>query len=338
MNKIGILLLGALSLLANPPCFSQSKTFYLSPQGKDKADGSLNKPWKTASHAFQQINQITNGDITLIVQDGDYFLSDSLALNGKNHDGRITIMAANKGKANFIGYRTLTKFSKVKSKTERNCLAPNVQGHILRAKLRKAGIIDYLQAATEYNRFELYLNGKRQQLSRWPNDSSVKTGTVLGKTIDTKNKSIVEGFFKYTNPYIDKFAADDDLYLHGYFCYKWFDNIERVAKIDKINRTITIAKPRQDIIITDTKKAKISMCSTACQKWTSLENIMLTARMVIYIGIRQQLLIPKKTTSLSLSSKMQTCSQSRMAAISPLMASTSSEEAMEPFPLLKAIM
>jgi hypothetical protein len=243
MNKIGILLLGALSLLANPPCFSQSKTFYLSPQGKDKTDGSLNKPWKTASHAFQQINQITHGDITLIVQDGDYFLSDSLALNGKNHNGRITIMAANKGKANFIGYRTLTKFSTVKSKTERNCFAPNVQGHILRAKLRKAGIIDYLQAATEHNRFELYLNGKRQQLSRWPNDSSVQTGTVLGKTIDTKNKSIVEGFFKYTNSYIDKFATDDDLYLHGYFCYKWFDNIERVAEIDKINRTITIAKP-----------------------------------------------------------------------------------------------
>lgn len=241
MNKHRILIILIL-LLVGIPSFSQTETFYISPKGKDKASGNINHPWRTIDFAFQQLNQGHKGNVMLVVQDGDYFLSNQLTLDGKKVKGAVTIIAAHKGKANFIGYRTIPKFTKVRNKAIRNSFGPNARSNILQARLKDAKINDYMHATSEYDRFDLYLNGKRQELSRWPNDSSVQTGKILGKTTN-KYDAITEGFFKYTNPHIDKFAADEDLYLHGYFCFKWYDGIDKVAKIDKQNHTITIAEP-----------------------------------------------------------------------------------------------
>ncbi len=54
---------------------------YVSPSGSDKAPGTAQRPWKTLGYAFDQANRL-EGDVRIVVMDGDYSPSQTLVLEG----------------------------------------------------------------------------------------------------------------------------------------------------------------------------------------------------------------------------------------------------------------
>lgn len=77
----------------------EGKTYYLSPEGDDEADGSEEAPWKKLSTATKRLNA---GD-TLILKDGEYY-EDTVVLfkNGGTEKAPITVTAENKHGAKII--------------------------------------------------------------------------------------------------------------------------------------------------------------------------------------------------------------------------------------------
>ena len=84
---------------------------------------------------------------------------------------------------------------------------------------------------------ELYYNGKRCAIARYPNethdpeDGFLMTGTVLdgGDASDTRNPR--GATFRMDNKTAWRAAgwqADSDIWMFGYFCYDWCDNATRV--------------------------------------------------------------------------------------------------------------
>lgn len=68
----------------------KTKTFYLSPKGCDKGDGSARSPFASLSQAFKAARDVDSA--TVILKSGEYKLSKPLALGAK--DTRISVKAA----------------------------------------------------------------------------------------------------------------------------------------------------------------------------------------------------------------------------------------------------
>lgn len=65
------------------------KNIYVSPNGSDFNDGTINNPFRTIAHAIKEANIITNNIQTIILRKGTYFQSNSLTISNQK-DLKIT--------------------------------------------------------------------------------------------------------------------------------------------------------------------------------------------------------------------------------------------------------
>lgn len=92
---------------------------------------------------------------------------------------------------------------------------------------------------------ELFVNGEPFHLSRWPNDSTVKIGRVIskGSLPYKKDKSKKGGIFEYNEEEIDSWEHIENIWISGYFCHGYADDLLPVKSIDKVNKTIETNSP-----------------------------------------------------------------------------------------------
>ena len=110
-----------------------------------------------------------------------------------------------------------------------------------------SGIADLGEVAQRTNRIDLYCDGQRQQLARWPNKGFTTAGKALGAT-DVGDTWIHvhgtrEGVFEYTDERIAQWGNEKDAYLHGYWYWDWAEECQHLDKVDAANKTITLNKP-----------------------------------------------------------------------------------------------
>ena len=219
---------------------AQSVDRYVSPGGNDKGPGSLEKPWKTLNRALESIREI-DADVRIVVGDGDYFISEPLMING-TRDRKILVEAASGGVPTVRGDRIVSGFKPVKDRTVLSCLAKEVRGKVLEADLKAQGIKDYGNPCSRENLFDLYCNGKRQQLARYPNEGFLKSGEAMGST-RKDDVTFKEGVFGYLDDRVSFWADEKDAWIFGYFRWDWSDYYQKVAGIDKENKVISLAEP-----------------------------------------------------------------------------------------------
>lgn len=92
---------------------------------------------------------------------------------------------------------------------------------------------------------ELFVNGEPLNLSRWPNDSTVKIGKIISKGSlpykgDYSNKG---GIFEYKESNIDSWKHREDIWISGYFCHGYADDLLPVKRIDAVSKTIETNAP-----------------------------------------------------------------------------------------------
>lgn len=102
-------------------------------------------------------------------------------------------------------------------------------------------------AAGHQHRIDLYCDGHRQQLARWPNEGFTKAGKALGAT-DVGDTWIHihgthEGVFEYVDDRIDQWAQEKEPYVHGYWYWDWAEESHRIDSIDTRSKRIRVMKP-----------------------------------------------------------------------------------------------
>jgi hypothetical protein len=127
-----------------------AQTIYVSPEGDDKNPGTREKPLATFAKAKLEARKFDkNKSVEVIFGKGIYYLPESIiftANDGKNGDARITYRAEDEGKAIISG------------------------GSVLSLKWKKQA--DWIFAADvpgSPDIDQLYINGKRQRMARFPN-------------------------------------------------------------------------------------------------------------------------------------------------------------------------
>lgn len=226
---------------------------YVSPRGNDSADGrSEAAAFATLTRARDEVRRIResgawpgNG-ITVELMEGRHVLGDTLVLGSRDSgspDAPVVWRAHGDSSVTIHGGRVLTKedLQAVTDPVMRERLDPAAREKIRCVSVRKLGLKHagpYPEVFSDHGGiFELFWNGDRLPLSRWPNEgwAAMKSAVVNGD----KN---VPGVFEYREDRPSRWLGNPDVWLKGQWRVAWEDPAIRVASIDPANKRITFAK------------------------------------------------------------------------------------------------
>lgn len=252
--------------------------FYVSVNGDDDGDGSLEKPFQTIQRAQQAVREaIANSDesktsITVAIMAGTYY-ETGIAFDERDSSKSTSVTYTSYGDGEVIlcGGKILTfeDFSSVDSETAKR-LSSQAADKVKMIDLKKHGLTKsdygkikatggfnteeyYDDAATE-NPCELFFNDKRMTIARYPNDSYITVGKVsdIGDCYEPNAPAPVdESWLERRNQRGGTFALDedtysrvkswqntDDLWAFGYFYWDWADMSTPIKSIND-DKTIT---------------------------------------------------------------------------------------------------
>ncbi len=238
---------------ATPPAASAPGIrLFVSPQGNDAAKGdSPARAFATLSRARDEIRRLKTsaplppGGVTVELAGGSYLLTESFALTAED-SGTATAPIVYRARAGetprLLGGRTipLDRLRPVADPAWRRRLAPEAADHILTLDLAAVSLSAVASFPPVFDDqgglFEVFADGARQPLSRWPNDGFATMKRVL-VTGDGKTP----GTFEYTDDRPARWTENSYIWLKGQWRVGWEDPAIRVAKIDPAARTIAFA-------------------------------------------------------------------------------------------------
>lgn len=283
MKLAGIVFCLSLLIFSSMSCSSQlgasknSVELHVSPDGKDSNPGTLAKPFKTLHHAQQFIKESKlngNKKVTIYLHEGVYALDKSLKFTAEDSGSKafpVVYTAYQDQTVKIIGGKELPKkwFTPVHDPAilER-IICPNSRKVVLSVNLHDRNIRNYGKMSLrgfpdhdpdmpqgqkkEKASMELFYNGQRQTIARWPNAGKLYPTTVIdpGPTWDWDEDDTPEfwqrgGTFRFASKDSDtwrpeKWQKADDIWTEGILSKAWVWNFNKVEKIDPEKKVITL--------------------------------------------------------------------------------------------------
>ncbi len=246
-------------------------TFYVSMDGRDTWSGQLPEanaaqtdgPLRTLE-AAQQVVRRRNAEgkasagIQICLRGGTYPLLKGLSFGPEDSDstGAPIIYRASAGETvRLIGGCRLdpADFIAVSDPGVLARFAESARPHVVQIDLKAQGITDlgtfcsrgFARPATVAH-LELFFNDQPMTVAQWPDTG--KFATITGYTKPMTNEWGAEsgdltGGFTYDGDRPARWAASDNIWVHGYWAYDWANSYERVARLDPVARVVQTAKP-----------------------------------------------------------------------------------------------
>ena len=225
---------------------------FVSPQGNDNAKGDTPaRAFATLPRARDEIRRLKAsaplppGGVTVELAQGAYQLTESFTLTAED-SGTATAPIVYRARAGetprLLGGRAipLDRFRPVTDPVWRRRLAPEAGDRVLTLDLAAVGLssVDSFPPVFDDHGglFEVFADGTRLPLARWPNDGFATMKRVLVSG-DTRKP----GTFEYTEDRPARWTENTHIWLKGQWRVGWEDPAIRVAKIDPAARTIALA-------------------------------------------------------------------------------------------------
>ena len=239
-------------------------TLHISPHGNDANPGTLEKPLASLEAARDRLRSlrrsgsVTRGSLVVFVHDGEYRIEQTLALSSEDsgtEETPVVYQAAPGETPRLCGGVRLRGFKSVTAPEILKRLPKGMAGRIKELDLRAAGITNLLplelggfasgRGFKTHPAHELFFNGKAMRLARGPNEGYLRIADVAMKdgTKGYDREGSKVGKFYYPGDLPERWAAEPDLLLYGYWFWDWADSYERVMSIDTQKRLITLAEP-----------------------------------------------------------------------------------------------
>lgn len=249
--------LACLILCATLNCAAAPREFYVSTRGNDSWSGTLRRPFRTLDRARDAARADKSGGATVYVRGGDYVLTRSFQLSAADSGTEAApVVYRNYGseRVRLLGGRTLSAWKPVKDKAILDRLPADARRHVVMCDLRAAGTADYGEMhsrgfgrPTVPSHVELFFQGRRMTLARWPNNGFVdiaahgdeaaprdEHGGILGRK---------EYGFIYEGDRPRNWKPSADIWVHGYWAWDWANSYERVSSIDVEKRLVRTVEP-----------------------------------------------------------------------------------------------
>ncbi len=250
---------------------SQKQTFYVALNGNDQWSGMLpapgknntDGPFKTFERAVLKIEELKrNGEMEhgmeIIIRGGAYPIQKTIFLTAK-HSGNANAPVVWKNypgeKVQLVGGKEINGFHAITDSSAMKRINRAYQKQILEVELKALGIHDF---GTITNRgrpgLELFFNDKKMELARWPNEGWAKIADVpqSGELVNKGELPHMRfglpvgrhyGRFTYDGERQNSWSHVEDIFLHGYWVWDWFDEFLQVQSIDTNTKEIFIKPP-----------------------------------------------------------------------------------------------
>ena len=212
-----------------------------------------NKTFKTIEEALEAARALLNkdnlpeGSIEIIINDSNYVLAEPIKISADvSGTKRNPVVIRSESPDKRVMITGGIKIERWKKETNRDIISmlpESSRERVIVADLKKNGVygIDSLifggfsskrATGTLNSRFnslpvsELFYDGKPQVMARWPDKKD-----TLVSLADFKNSRVL------------RWAAETDLWLHGYWQYMWADAYEKVNSISIKDTAITLQPP-----------------------------------------------------------------------------------------------
>ncbi len=238
-------------------------TCYVSTAGNDTWSGRLaapnaektDGPFASLGRARDELRKVDPArSRRVILRQGAYRVEETFAL-GKEDSGtesRPAVWQAAPGEeVRLVGGLALPPqaFRPVTDAAVRDRLEGAARGKVFQADLAPWGV---KMPKTFPGRFrgplpvpELFFNDQRMTPSRWPNEGWATIARIVeaGSEARRGDSSGRPGVFEYAGDRPHRWNADRGVWLHGYWCFDWYDEVLRVKSIEPNNRRIALAEP-----------------------------------------------------------------------------------------------
>jgi hypothetical protein len=232
---------------------TMAQDVYVATEGSDLNSGTATRPVATLEKArdLLRARQSKAGGAVVHVRSGIYLRTEPFLLSETDsgvEGGRITYRADGDG-VRLVGGRMVpaSAFRPVSDPAVKARLPEAARAHVIELDLAKLGLKNTGPFPDLFRDgggiVELFMNGKRLPLARWPNEgyTTIKRVTDSGVWSGDNKRG---GTFQYR----DKRAAGwqkavaDGLWLKGFWRVPWQPETVRVAAIDPVAGTITQAQ------------------------------------------------------------------------------------------------
>lgn len=251
--------------------------YYVATTGADTNDGSMGQPFRTLERARNAVrtNGVPSGGVTVWIHGGSYRRTNTFSLTAADSgsDGSPVVYAAYPGETPIFTTGTpinSNSFTFLNSNLWARVMPGVAASNILELDLKALGVTNKGPFPTEFVRCpivnpyspgsdgglcELFYQGQRQLLSRYPNNNPtnrwlapfMKMNGVIYKTATNFMGTNIGGMFHF-NPadaaHIGRWqtaAAETNLWIQGFWRIPWECEAERVLLIDTVSNTLATA-------------------------------------------------------------------------------------------------
>lgn len=246
---------------------------HVSPAGDDSADGSKAHPFATLERAKIAARAAKEKPVTVWLAGGDYHFEEPFEL-GKEDSGTAAhpvVYRAMEGQTpRLVGGQRLqaSSFSKITDPSVIERISQAAKGKVLALDLKAHGVVHTKRYPDVFRDaggiVDLFCNGKRMTLSRFPNEGWMTFKSVIHtaggpqggswnspETFQKVPPGSPGGIFEYREEFHDKHALwkkqlHRGVWFRGYWRVAWENSALRVLEIDDSARTATFAKPIQN--------------------------------------------------------------------------------------------
>ncbi|MBR6558434.1 MAG: right-handed parallel beta-helix repeat-containing protein [Clostridia bacterium] len=242
----------------------EGTVIYVDVTAEEGGDGTKDNPFKNITEAQAKIREMKAGEglpkggITVLLASGEYSVADTVTFTAEDSgtaDSPITYMSAKEHRAVFTGGITLnaSDFEPITDEEKAKLVDGSAKEAVLKLDLTKYGITtenlgilsaygtDLKGGSADAGKAELFVNGERMELSRYPNitadDSFIRVGDNDNVTVFT-----VQDEYKETLKERAKLWQTEDVYISAYLGYAWAHGAYPVETLDVDTLTVTMAQ------------------------------------------------------------------------------------------------
>ncbi len=232
MSRIALLSLLLLSMFLSTTGLV-AQELYVSPQGEDGNPGTRQQPLATLQAAVDKALEGAGGTIWLA--DGTYPVMSGIQV--KQTGKPLVIQAQARHQARVSGAKRVGQFRPLDSQTAQRLILPAVREHVLVADLRAQGFPALSQLPAHYQASgseEVFWNGSPLQSARWPNEGFATFTEVIdagaSDPVHWVTREVYRpGSFRFPIDRPKQWDFSRGIYLHGFWCYEWSDEVLRAA-------------------------------------------------------------------------------------------------------------
>lgn len=244
------LLLGLIFWCCTAPSCWADKQLFVSPQGNDRARGTLTHPLKTIQAAIQKAEKWKNEDVRILLRGGIYTLSSTLEIGDRNRCASLSILPYQEEKVSISGGRSipLSQLKRITDQAVEARLPEVVRPYVREIDFRQLQIPIADLRASGFGRpsspawSELFADEQPLEISRWPNDSTALIGKVIEAGTGQHVQQAPCPVFEYLEDRPSAWKNAGSFWIGGYFAHGYASDMIKVDHLDTDTRTIHTAQ------------------------------------------------------------------------------------------------